>query len=828
MPDMKTKIMGAAVKAFSRISGLSQEESGRADAEKAITPGMPELLRRAAAEGAVLLKNDGMLPLAPGDTVSVFGRVQKDWFYTGYGSGGDVNNPYAVSLLEGLRHCEGLRLNEALASVYETWCAENPVDHGFWGHWPRFYPEMPLPQELVRKAAKASRCAVVVIGRSSGEDRENALEKGSFYLTEDEERMLAAVTAQFEKTVVLLNIGSVMDLSWIEACGERLSAVLLVWQGGMESGNAAADLLCGAAAPCGRLTDTVARRYESYPSAANFGSKAFNCYEEDIYVGYRWFETFRQDAVLYPFGFGLGYAACSISFDRAERAADGVTLACTVINADKRFSGKEVVQVYLEKPCGSLGNPARILAGFAKTKLLSPGESQQVRITVPFERFASYDGGGKTGHRSAYVIEAGVYGFAVGANVRDARRVWEYAQAETAVFEQLQEAAAPVEPFSIITAKEAPDGARTPVREAVPARTAGLRQRILHALPQGVPITGDQGYRLADVKAGRVTLEAFAAQLDLTELEAITRGAYIMNSPLGVPGNAGVFGGVLPTLREKGVPPVTTTDGPSGIRLWSCCSLLPIGTLLACTFDEALVRAVYEAVGREMRAKGSDVLLGPGMNIHRNPLCGRNFEYYSEDPFLTGKIAAAAVMGLQQTGVSACPKHFACNNQEYCRNSNDSRLSERALREIYLKGFEICVREAKPKALMTSYNKINGVWGHYHYELCTTILRGEWGYEGCVMTDWWMRPSKSPEFPALRDNAYRVRAQVDVLMPGGKRAGRQKSDGTLLKTYGKPGGVTLGELQRSAKNVLRFCMASTAMERGGCGEAAETQGGSQG
>ncbi len=411
------------------------------------------------------------------------------------------------------------------------------------------------------------------------------------------------------------------------------------------------------------------------------------------------------------------------------------------------------------------------------------------------------------------MVEKGTYGFAVGTSVRNAERVWEYVQEKTVVFEQLQEVAAPKEAFSIFVAKES-NGVRIPVKEAVRTCSIDLKQIILQALPESVSMTGDRGYRLSDVKAGRVTMDEFVAQLDLTELEAITRGADIMDSPLGVPGNAGVYGGVLPSLRKKGIPPITTTDGPSGIRLQSCCSLLPIGTLLACTFDEALVREVYEAEGREMREKGSDVLLAPGMNIHRNPLCGRNFEYYSEDPFLTGKIAAAAVTGLQKTGVSACPKHFACNNQEFCRNFNDSRLSERALREIYLKGFEICVREARPKNLMTSYNKINGVWGHYQYELCTTVLRGEWGYEGCVMTDWWMRSSKSPEFPALRDNAYRVRAQVDVLMPGGKHNGKQKRDGTLLKTYGRPDGITLGELQRSAKNVLRFAMDSTAMERG--------------
>ena len=275
-----------------------------------------------------------------------------------------------------------------------------------------------------------------------------------------------------------------------------------------------------------------------------------------------------------------------------------------------------------------------------------------------------------------------------------------------------------------------------------------------------------------------------------------------MDSPLGAKGNAGAFGGVLQSLRDKGVKPIITTDGPSGIRLRASCSLIPIGTLLACTFDAPLVEELYTMLSNEMKERGTDVLLAPGINIHRNPLCGRNFEYYSEDPLLSGKMAAAAVRGIQSSGVSACPKHFACNNQEYRRNMCDSRLSERALREIYLKPFEICVKEAQPKNIMTSYNRINGVYGHYNYDLCTTILRGEWGYKGCVMTDWWMKSEKSHEFENVSDQAYRVRAQVDVLMPGGDRVTNGKPDGTLLKSYGKPLGITLGEMQRTAINVL--------------------------
>ncbi len=336
--------------------------------------------------------------------------------------------------------------------------------------------------------------------------------------------------------------------------------------------------------------------------------------------------------------------------------------------------------------------------------------------------------------------------------------------------------------------------------------TVDLKKRILANLPASEPMVGDQGWKLRSVRDGEITMDAFVSQLSLEELEAITRGGYVMNHPLGARGNAGIFGGVTQSLRDKGIPAVVSTDGPSGIRLYDSCSLLPIGTLIASTFDTSLLEEMFGKVAEEMAMRGSDVLLAPGMNIHRNPLCGRNFEYFSEDPYLTGKIAAAAVRGIQRQGGSACPKHFACNNQEYRRNTNDSVVSQRALREIYLKGFEICVKEACPKNLMTSYNKINGVWGHYHYDLVTTILRGEWGYQGNVMTDWWMQPSASPEFPKLWNQAYRVRAGVDVLMPGGTHIPIHKPDGTLLRTYGKPDGITLGEMQQCAKRVLRCAL----------------------
>ncbi len=795
------KLKDKAINFVMRTFGVLAQEAGHHSDEKKITPGMPELIREVASEGAVMLENR-ILPLAEGTKVSVFGRVQIDYFCTGYGSGGDVNAPYKVNLLEGLRNCPDLVVNETLAKVYEEWIASNPVDHGAWGTWPSCYPEMPLEKSVAEQAAKESDVAVLVIGRASGEDRETELKPGSFYLTEEETKLLDTVTSAFESTILLFNFGNIMDFSFMEKYKEKLGAAIIVWQGGMEAGNGVADLLCGAVTPSGRLTDTIAWKYEDYPSAANFGGKEFNEYKEDIYVGYRYFETFKKDAVQYPFGFGRSYT--EFSMEVAE-ITPFLNILVRVTNIGAEHAGRETLMLYIEKPQGKLMKPARELVCFAKTHLLDPGEKEVRILNISKYQMASYDADGVTGHKSCYVLEPGTYNFYLGGDVRSAKLIYSFEQAETEVVEQCSEWAAPAEGFELLYGDKSGN---------VPARERNIRQTILDNLPEAVEMTGDKGYKLKDVKDGKISLDDFVAQLPLEELEAISRGAYQMNHPLGPKGNTGIFGGVTESLREKGVAPIVTTDAPSGIRLYESCSLLPMGTLLACTFNQRLMNRLFMGVAEEMKEKGTDVLLAPGLNIHRNPLCGRNFEYFSEDPFVSGKIAAAIVKGLQSvTGISACPKHFACNNQEFKRNRNDSRVSERALREIYLKGFEICVKEAQPKNIMTSYNLINGVWGHYNYELCTRILREEWGYKGNVMTDWWMKKSKSQEFPNMCDQAYRVRSQVDVLMPGGGRTGKWKRpDGTLLKTYGKNEGITLGEMQRTAMNVINFAMNSTAMK----------------
>lgn len=421
--------------------------------------------------------------------------------------------------------------------------------------------------------------------------------------------------------------------------------------------------------------------------------------------------------------------------------------------------------------------------------------------------FASFDDTGASGYRNCYVIEEGTYRFFLGNCVESSREIYSFSQKQTRCLEILNEICGLQHPLERLIAVEQ-DGVLQKKKQRLESSQLNLKQRILAQLPLHAEFVGEENYCLEEVRQGKISLRDFIAQLVPEELEAICRGEGRMNSRLGISGNAGAFGGITKKLRKRGIPPVICTDGPAGIRINRFTTLLPCGTALAATWNPELVTQLYQKLGEEMKYYGAHVFLGCGMNLHRNPLCGRNFEYFSEDPLLTGKLACAVTEGIQSSGAAACPKHFAANNQETKRNCNDSRISQRALREIYLKGFEICVKQAKPYCLMTSYNKINGVWAHYHYDLVTEVLRKEWGFQGLVLTDWRMKKSRSPEFPMLRDNAYRIRAQVDVLMPGNMSyfAKSYKADGTAIETLGKCGGITLGELQRSAENVLRFIL----------------------
>lgn len=763
--------------------------------------------RTGAAEGIVLLKNEGnVLPIPKEKKVSVFGRVQHDYFYVGYGSGGDVKTPYTVSLMEGLKASPVIHVNETLNNIYEKWCGTHVPDEGEWGKWPTHFEEMPLTEKLVIEAAQESDVALVVIGRSAGEDRECLLAAGSYYLTTLEEEMLDLVTTHFEQVVVIINAGNTIDLSWLEAYGDKIDGFLYAWQGGMESGHGLADVLSGVVNPSGRLTSTFARHYEDYPSAAHFGGEIFNNYVEDIYVGYRYFETFAKDAVLYPFGYGLSYTEFNIQLDGEMVVNNGkVTVPIKVTNVGEK-PGKQVVQVYYSAPQGVLGKPALELAGFAKTDVLEVNASEKLVVKFDVSLMASYDDAGKTGQTSAYVLEAGDYDILIGSHVRDTHLVSTIKITDLTVCQQLSEAAAvEVEHvFDRLVAKMDVEGNFIKAYEAVPTRTINLKERIISGLPSEItPTDGD--IHFDQVIANKVSVADFVATLNMQELEALTRGDYIMDSKLGAPGNAGVFGGVIDSLQEKGVKPVTAADGPSGIRLKYECALLPCGVALASTWNTKLMGELATFQGAELTEKGAEVLLAPSMNMLRNPLCGRTFEYFSEDPIVIAQASIAIVKGIETHGISACPKVFICNDQEEFRVTTDTRISERALREIYLKGFELCIKEAAPKNIMTAYNKVNGVYCYYHYELCTTILRNEWGYVGNIVTDWWKQPGVDPHFESLTNDAYRIRAGVNVFMPGGVSSENPMGDPSLLTSY-ENGGISLAEIQQSAITVLNFML----------------------
>ncbi len=823
---MKFHIPFLSLKAAAEVSCAVAAALISIQAFATTNPAVQEYARRAAAEGIVLLKNDNnALPLGQDgpQPVAFFGVTQIQTFLVGYGSGGDVKPPYRVTLADALAKTDKIVPDKELFDTYSKWAQANPLRTGGWGNWPFYAPEMPITAEQIQAASKRAGTAVLVIGRAAGEDRECKLEPGSYYLTDAEKFLLKEVTSAFKKTVVLLNVGNVIDMAWVK--DYKIDALMYVWQGGMETGNAIVDVLTGKETPSGKLASAIANTYQDYPSSSSFGNRDFNNYVEDIYVGYRYFETFAPEKVLYPFGFGLSYTTFDI-FDVGMKSADlakaGVTIEATVKNTGTKYSGREVVQVYCGAPQGKLGKPAKVLVAYAKTNVLKPGEAQRFTFTIPAKDFASFDDGGATGHQAAWVLEPGKYTFYVGDSSRSAKDSGSIELKDLVVVEQLEPALA-IASESVTFDRVKPveqDGKLVPGTERVPVSKVDLPARVKERLPKAVPETGDKGIKLIDVKNGKNTLDEFVAQLTPVEIETLLRGDGGMGSRLGPAGNASVFGGTLQSVRDKGVPPIATCDGPSGLRLSANASLLPIGSLLACTWNNDLIEAMYYQVGLEMELNGVDCILGPGMNIHRNPLCGRNFEYYSEDPLLTGLMAASMTRGIQKAGSSTVPKHFALNNQETNRNANDSRCSERALREIYLRAFEICVKVGKPYNIMGSYNKINSFWNYYNYDLDTTILRGQWGWTGSLMTDWWARESAS-DVLHVRNNAWRVRSQMDVLMPGDGPA--RGKDNSLLESYnqwvaaGRPdsieAGITLGEMQRSTKNVLNYVMNSRTFRK---------------
>lgn len=771
-----------------------------------------ELARVAVAEGVVLLKNDNnVLPLGKNSNIAVFGRIQTHYYKSGTGSGGMVNVSKVTGILDALMESPDVTVNQKLLDIYKEWENANPFNEGIgWGNEPWSQEEMPLSEDLTDEIAGESDTALIIIGRTAGEEKDNQDLPGAYQLSLAEMDMFAKVRRSFQRMVVVLNVGSIMDMRFVE--DYKPDAVLYGWQGGMVGGSGTVDVLTGKVSPSGKLSDTIARSIGDYPADAFFGDRERNFYAEDIYVGYRYFETAAPEKVLYPFGFGLSYTNFKIDMVEFDASAENSVRLKAVVRNIGAAAGKEVVQVYLEAPQGRLGKPARSLVAFQKTIELQPGEEQLLDFFLEKNEFASYDDSGVTGHKSCYVLEAGTYQLFAGNSVRSLEKAGEFVLEQTVVTQKLSEALAPELSFRRMKPAVNEAGEYVMDWEYTPLCTVEESIHRDHNLPAEIPYTGDKGYRLIDVREGRVSMDAFIAQLSDEDLACIIRGEG-MGSPKVTPGTAAAFGGVSEHLKQLGIPCGCCSDGPSGMRL-DCGTKafsLPNGTLLACTFNTELLEALYVLTGWEMVKNKVDTLLGPGMNIHRHPLNGRNFEYFSEDPLLTGKMAAAQLTGMEKAGVTGTIKHFCGNNQETARHDIDSVISERALREIYLKGFEIAVKEGRASSIMTTYGAVNGIWTAGRYDLNTRILRNEWNFRGIVMTDWWAFINEKGTPPVKTNFAAMARSQNDIYMVCPDAAVNSTGDNTL-EALGN-GTLTRGELQRNSANICRFLLDTHALAR---------------
>ena len=742
-----------------------------------------ELSKEAAKEGMVLLKNENnVLPLAAGSKVALFGKGTFDYVKGGGGSG-DVTVAYTRNLYE------GLSLQKDKISIFEELCDyyRKDIEEQYKnGNVPGMTIEPDVPNELLQKAKAYTDTAIITICRYSGEgwDRKSVIDPdnkalwdyerkmteksaeifkdGDFCLSVKEKEMVDAVKTNFKNVIVILNVGGMVDTSWF-AYDPKIQSALLALQGGMEGGLAAAELLVGDGNPSGKTVDTFARTLDDYPSTHNFHeSRDYVDYTDDIYVGYRYFETIpgAAEKVVYPFGYGLSYTTFNVetvsagilqpSHTANSQSAphdaishtDTLYVRVRVTNTGK-IAGKEVVQVYVAKPQGKLGKPAKELVAFEKTRELLSGESQIVTLTWSINDMASYDDLGKI-QKSAYVLEAGSYDIYVGTSVRDVQKAdYSYILDEDIITEQLSAKLVPTSlakrmlsdgSFEELPQGEPVDTDASVVGNIDPSLTEGVApgQRAIPYFRFADGMVKNGKYDIMDVVEGQISLDEFISELSVDDLIHLLGGQ--PNT-----GAANTFG--IGNMPEYGIPSVMTADGPAGVRInpevGVCTTAFPCSTLLACTWNPDIVEAVGHAGGKELKENNLGLWLTPAINIHRSPLCGRNFEYYSEDPFVTGKLAGAMVRGIQSNNVGATLKHFALNNKETNRKNSDSRVSERAAREIYLKAFEMIVKAENPWAVMSSYNIINGYRASENKDLLTGILRDEWGYTGMVTTDWW-------------------------------------------------------------------------------------------
>lgn len=799
-----------------------------------------ELARRAARESFVLLKNDGVLPIAPPKKIALFGMGGRKTIKGGTGSG-SVQERHSVNIEEGLENA-GYTITTkkylddydlTYEAAYKQW--HDAIDEKTLG-MPMLEAlgmvsivgefQWPAGRKVTKEDVEVSDTdtAIYVLARQAGEGSDRKLEKGDWYLSDAEVENLRLVAREYKNTIVIINIGGQIDLSFMDDI-EGINALVFIAQGGMEGGNALADVLSGKYSFSGKLADTWAKKYEDIPFAMEYSYLNNNLvdeyYREGIYVGYRYFDTFSVEP-RYPFGYGLSYTSFSWEVGNITAVGSKVSVSVAVTNTGKSFAGKEVLQGYLSYPKGKTVREYQSLVAFTKTKELTPGETQEVQLAFDISEAAYY-----SEEESSWELDAGDYMLWIGTSSKDTR--------SAAVLEipaeiktiQCKNCCVPKQPIEEIEA-------------AVETRTIDKLSDVISDVTRVVIQAEDISLETCDytLKAEEETKEEkrILDSLNIEEMISLLRGGDLQKRSPHIHGALGTTGRTSLDLRKHGIGNIVFSDGPAGINImehvrvdengmekptqipekynfgsfaqmaqsmiategthiYRYATAWPVELLLAQSWDTELLEEVGRGMGAELEEFGIALLLAPGMNIHRNPLCGRNFEYFSEDPYLTGKLAAAQIRGTQSyPGVGLTVKHFCCNNQENNRIRVSSNVNERALREIYLKGFEIAVKEAQPLALMSSYNRLNGIYTPNNYELLTDILRMEWHYQGLVMTDW------NSCTPGQGDPAKCAPAGNDLIMPG------TDADQEAITKAVEDGKITREELRRSAKRVLRLIL----------------------
>ncbi len=812
--------------------------------------------RAAAGECMVLLENDGTLPVSAPGKLALYGNGARRTVRGGTGSG-DVNARSSVSIEQGLKNAGFIITTEdwlgrqdeiarAAEQDYQSLIGSITEKEGISRQHAMFTHPLPAaaPAAITAEDIEGSDTdtVVYVISRISGEGADRRFCRGDYLLYEEEKKQLKQLGKAYGRLILVLNVGGVMDLGEVKEIS-GVNAVLLMSQLGSAGGDALADVLTGKVNPSGKLTDTWAKGYGDYPSSASFSSNDGNTddeyYTEGIYVGYRYFDTFRVEP-LYPFGYGMSYTDFEIRFEDIETEGERIRLSVSVENTGN-VPGREVVQAYVSAPAGTIPKPSQGLVCFQKTKLLVSGERQRLELVFSVRDMASY-----CESRTAWVLEAGDYVLRLGSSSAHARPEVVLILDKTVVTEEagyVFEDADPVQEMKV------PDGkGESGICEA---SLSGRADRMMESL-RHVTLRGDEiltkkavcrGRRqefvtdkkdiltVKDIRDGRCTAEELTAQLTVREMAELCVGTLradgghvVGNASAAVPGAAGDTSGVI--AESRGIRSLIMADGPAGLRLqpvfhtddgrtcYQYCTSLPIGWALAQSWNPDLLEEAGSVIGAEMELFGIDLWLAPAMNIHRNPLGGRNFEYYSEDPLVTGKTAAAIIRGVQKhKGKGAVIKHFAANSQEDNRYFSNSHVSGRALREIYLKGFEIAVKESRPAAVMTSYNLLNGIHTANHRGLLQEVLRDEWGFQGFVMSDWFTSQDQTAMIGTVK-TAYPISASTGCIYAGNdvQMPGCQKNADDIIEAVEKGAEIDgyriiLADLQQCAAAVIRTVAA---------------------